>query len=103
MNRKPYDVLIVGAGAAGCAAAISLPEGVSALLVDSGEPGRARCCGGLLAPDAQDALGRMGLVPPAPVRLAPEPRAVHVVDLDSGAEQTYPRRYLNVDRARFDS
>jgi flavin-dependent dehydrogenase len=28
---------------------------------------------------------------------------VHVVDLDSGAEQTYRRRYLNVDRARFDS
>lgn len=97
-----YDVLIVGAGPAGCAASICVPRGTKALLVDRGDPGRGRCCGGLLAPDAQAAISRLGLELPSSVRVSPEPRTVRVRDLDSGAEQTYRRRYANVDRARFD-
>jgi flavin-dependent dehydrogenase len=96
------DVLIVGAGAAGCAAAVALPRGLSAILIDRADPRSGRCCGGLIAHDARDAFREFGLELPSVVRVLPEPRDVHVLDLESGREQTYRRDYWNVDRARFD-
>jgi len=103
LSERTYDVLIVGAGAAGCAAAMNLPRGVRALLVDRGQPSDGRCCGGLLAPDAQRGIARLGLTLPQDVRVRPEPQAVHVHDLDSGRDQVYRRDYLNLDRRRFDA
>ena len=103
MAPEPWDVVIVGAGTAGCTAAVHLPEGVRALLVDRGDPAAGRCCGGLLNPDAQRALAENGLTVPEDARVRPEPHAVHAVDLDSGREQTYRRAYWNLDRARFDA
>jgi geranylgeranyl diphosphate/geranylgeranyl-bacteriochlorophyllide a reductase len=98
-----YDVVIVGAGPAGCAAALCLPPGARGLLVDRSAPNGDSCCGGLLAPDAQEALAGLGLSLPDDVRVRPEPRTVRVRDLDSGLRQTYRRDYLNVDRGRFDA
>jgi flavin-dependent dehydrogenase len=98
-----YDVVIVGAGVAGCAAALNLPPGTRGLLVDRAAPGADRCCGGLLAPDAQAALASLGLTLPDDVRVKPEPRTVQVHDLDSGRRQSYRRDYVNIDRCRFDS
>lgn len=102
-SAESYDVVIVGAGAAGCAAALCLPTGTRALLVDRARPGLERCCGGLLASDAQAALASLGLKLPDAVRVRPEPRLVRVHDLDSGRQQSYRRDYINVDRARFDA
>ncbi len=98
-----YDALIVGAGAAGCAAALGVPSGARVLMVDRARPEDGRCCGGLLAPDAQAALRALRLELPGSVRVLPEPASVHVTDLESGREQDYRRRYWNVDRARFDA
>ncbi len=81
---------------------MGLPEGVRALLVNRDDPADGRCCGGLLAPDAQRALARLGLNLPEAVRVHPSPKVVHVRDLDCGREQTYRRRYWNVDRAKLD-
>ncbi len=103
MPAKSYEAIIVGAGAAGCAAALSLPAGTRALLVDRARPGSARCCGGLLTSDAQAALASLGLKLPHDVCVQPEPRLVRVHDLDSGREQSYRRNYVNVDRSRFDA
>ena len=103
MAGTDFDVIIVGAGGAGCAAAMRLPAGARALLVDRGDPADGRCCGGLLAPDAQRAIARLGLDLPETVRVQPAPQRVHVRDLDSGLEQTYRRRYWNVDRAKLDA
>jgi len=103
LDHHTCDVLIVGAGAAGCAAAIGLPDGLRVLVIDRGEPSGGRCCGGLLAPDAQRAIAQLGLALPPEVRVRPEPRAVHVHDLDSGRTQTYRRDYVNLDRPRFDA
>jgi len=98
-----YDVLVVGAGAAGCACATRLARGVRALLVDRGDPTRGRCCGGLIAHDAKAAIAALGVRLPEGVRVKPEPRSVHALDLESGIEQHYRRCYWNVDRARFDA
>lgn len=103
MSGCPYDVVIVGAGAAGCLAAVNLPSGVKALLIDRSDPASGRCCGGLLAPDGRAALVRLGLSLPDHVRVRPEPEFVHVSDLDSGRRQTYRRNYTNLDRSRFDA
>jgi flavin-dependent dehydrogenase len=97
------DALIVGAGAAGCACAASLPSGIRAIVVDRADPGAGRCCGGLIAHDAKDALARLASPLPAGVRVQPEPAVVHAIDLESSREQTYRRDYWNVDRARFDA
>jgi geranylgeranyl reductase len=101
--HRQYDVLIVGAGTAGCGCAMNLPPGMTGLLVDRSEPTQGRCCGGLIAHAAKDALAELGVALPDSVRVRPEPRHVHVLDLESGREQTYARSYWNVDRARFDA
>ena len=103
MTDGAYDVVIVGAGAAGCAAAMNLPPGARALLVDRGDPAEGRCCGGLLAPDAQAAVRALGLALPEEVCVLPEPHVVCVHDLDCDHEQTYRRQYRNLNRARFDA
>jgi geranylgeranyl diphosphate/geranylgeranyl-bacteriochlorophyllide a reductase len=103
LSTEFYDCVIVGAGAAGCAAAMSLPRGTRALMVDRAAAGAGRCCGGLLAPDGQAALAALGLRLPDDVRVRPEPQTVHVTDLDSGRNQTYRRNYINLDRAGFDA
>ena len=103
MKSTVHDALVVGAGASGCAAAMAMPPGAKALLIDRGSPDAGRCCGGLLAPDAQRALARVGLALPERVLITPQLRAVHVRDVESRAEQTYSRNYVNVDRARFDA
>ncbi len=103
MTPHCCDVLIVGAGAAGSVCALSLPPGISALLIDRSNLHRERCCGGLIAHDAKKALAALDAPMPPGVRVQPEPRFVHALDLDSGLEQTYRRDYWNVDRSRFDS
>lgn len=97
-----YDVVIVGAGAGGCAAALSLPAGTRALLIERSEPGAHRCCGGLLTTDASRSLAALDLSIPPEILVEPQPLSVRAHDLDSGREQSYHRAYLNLDRCRFD-
>ena len=57
-----WDVIIVGAGVAGCATAIlAAKSGLKVLLVESKSFPREKVCGGCLNVRAQDALGRLGV------------------------------------------
>jgi len=63
-----YDIAIIGAGPAGATLARLISDRYRVLLVDKRQqPGAAandfsgKCCGGLLAPDAQGMLSKMGL------------------------------------------
>jgi flavin-dependent dehydrogenase len=105
-----YDVVIVGAGPAGATLARLLGGSFRTLLVERrparpGElgPREAKCCGGLLAPDAQRALAALGLGVPRDVLVGPQLFAVRAIDAASGRERHYPRAYLNVDRGRLDA
>ena len=104
-----YDIAIIGAGPAGATLARRLHPDFNVLLLDRRdllEPtGRSddKCCGGLLAPDAQEIFGRMGLAIPKSVLVDPQLFLVRTMDFDTGRERHYQRFYFNMDRTRFDS
>ena len=60
--KQFYDVVVVGAGPAGSAAAIHAADaGLSVLLVESGSAGRDKTCGDGLTPRAMHELRALGL------------------------------------------
>lgn len=104
-----YDIAIMGAGPAGAALARLVGTQYKVLLIDkrplqekveltrTGKP-----CGGLLAPDAQQVLGEMGLALPHSVLVSPQLFVVRTMDLKAGLERYYQRFYLNMNREAFD-
>lgn len=104
----PYDIAIVGAGPAGATLARLLNKNYKVLLldrrdlVDGESETRTKCCGGLLAPDAQQMLGKMGLAVPTKVLVDPQLFLVRTIDFDNQKEQFYQRFYFNMDRKLFD-
>lgn len=99
-----YDIAIIGLGPAGATLAAQLDPGLRVLALDRRNPAKTtgKCCGGLLAPDAQKALARLGLALPGGVLVSPQIFAVRTIDFGSGLERFYSRGYLNMDRGRFD-
>lgn len=61
-----------------------------------------KCCGGLIAPDAQQMLAKFGLGVPKEVLQTPQLFAVRTIDFDNSLERYYQRHYINIDRYQFD-
>ncbi len=62
--NKEHDVIIVGAGPAGCSAAICLARfGYDILLVDKARFPREKVCGDGISPPSINALDRLGVLP----------------------------------------
>lgn len=109
-RRQEYtDVAIIGAGPAGATLARRLAETTNyrvTLLdrraLDRPQQGVGKCCGGLLAPDAQRSLARQGLILPLEILVDPQIFAVRTIDLHLPEERYYSRSYLNMDREKFD-
>jgi flavin-dependent dehydrogenase len=105
-----YDVAIIGAGPAGATLARLISDRYRVLLVDKRRPTGAgtddfsgKCCGGLLAPDAQGMLSKMGLGLPKSVLVDPQLFVVRAIDVRQRTEKYYQRYYINMHRGRFDS
>jgi flavin-dependent dehydrogenase len=94
-----YDIGIVGAGPAGATLARLLGDRYRILLLDSG---RRKCCGGIVAPEAQAALANFDLALPKQVLVSPQPCAVSIMDWDNQLVRRYARQYINIDRSAFD-
>ena len=104
-----YDIAIIGAGPAGATLARLIGRRYRVLLIDRRsldanylEGAVGKCCGGLLAPDAQKVLGMMGLALPQQVIVGPQIFVVRTIDLESSKERYYQRFYINLDREKFD-
>ena len=106
---KIYDVAIIGAGPAGATLARLIAPKYKVLLVEKrrlDDPASyekaGKCCGGLLAPDAQAVLARLGLGLPNHVLADPQIFAVRAIDFNGNNERFYQRHYINIDRTKFD-
>ena len=104
-----YDIAIIGAGPAGATLARLIGDNFKVLLVDKRQlsewPERfssTKCCGGLLAPDAQRMLSKLGLGLPKNVLEDPQLFVVKAVDMEQGLERYYQRHYMNMNRQKFD-
>ena len=64
--------------------------------------GLQKCCGGLIAPDAQKMLASFGLGLPKSVILSPQMFSVRTIDNDNLIERYYQRHYINIDREEFE-
>jgi flavin-dependent dehydrogenase len=64
--------------------------------------GPGKCCGGLLAPDAQGMLSQLGLGLPKSVLQEPQLFVVRAIDVPCRRERYYQRHYINMDRGQFD-
>ena len=105
-----YDVAIIGAGPAGATLARLIGDQYRVLLIEKRRlPDRSdgfsaiKCCGGLLAPDAQMMLSKLGLGLPRSVLEDPQLFVVKSIDLHQGLERYYQRHYINMNRKKFDS
>jgi geranylgeranyl diphosphate/geranylgeranyl-bacteriochlorophyllide a reductase len=102
-----YDIIIAGGGPSGASLARLISNKYKVLLLEkrnfSGNTFTAgKCCGGLIAPDAQLMLARFGLGIPKSVLLSPQLFAVRTIDFDNSLERYYQRHYINIDREEFD-
>lgn len=104
-----YDVIIIGAGPSGATLARLIGNTRKVLLIDrrfllseksNGFP--LKTCGGLLAPDAQKIIARMGLGVPMNVLTSPQLFTVRTIDIKNSNEKFYQRHYINLDREKFD-
>ena len=83
--NKEYDVIIVGAGPSGCAAAISLARrGCDVLLLEKERFPRGKVCGDGISPPALETLDRLGVLPEI---MKKEPWKIDGVELFSPAGQ----------------
>lgn len=100
-----YDIVIVGAGPAGTNLARLIGGRYKVLLLDKkslNNEGVSKCCGGLLAPDAQKMIAKLGLGVPKEILVDPQLFAVRTIDLTNNIERLYQRYYFNIDRSKFE-
>ncbi len=103
-----YDIAIIGGGPAGATLARLIGRKYKVLLLERRTfqgplyAGVQKCCGGLIAPDAQKMLAVFGLGIPKSVILSPQMFSVRTIDIDNALERYYQRHYINIDREEFD-
>lgn len=104
-----YDIVIVGSGPAGANLARLIAYKYKILLIDKRDLENEnpknitnKCCGGLLAPDAQKMIAKLGLKMPKDILVTPQIFAVKTIDLTNNIEKLYQKFYFNMDREKFD-
>ena len=103
---KIYDIAIIGLGPAGALFASLLNSKFSVVAFDKKSNDLStsykKPCGGLLAPDAQKMLLKLGLELPENIYSQPRNCKLKVIDLNINTYAYFPNSYINIDRHRFD-
>ena len=95
-----YDIVIVGAGPAGCAVASHLSKEYGVLLLDWSRFPRDKPCGGLLVEETKEIISKFG--PPRDIFSSPRVLNLKNIDWENGTEIKKNRNLLNVSRRSFD-
>lgn len=96
-----YDAVIVGAGPAGCMAALKSPPGMRVLMIDRLGLPRNLICGGVLRPAVVARLSPYEI--PESVYRRPKVIEWRLYDWELGRQGGFKNDiYFNVDRSRFD-
>ncbi len=103
-----YDFLVVGAGPSGSAFARLIDKKYKTLIVEKRDMyddttfHYGKCCGGLLAPEAQKVLASEKLALPKSVLVEEQPFNVKSIDFDNHNAKYYQKQYINTNREKFD-
>jgi len=100
--QSEYDIVIVGAGPAGCIAAKYLSDNFSVLLLDKNKMPRDKTCGGVLVEEAQDFIKKNLPVIPKSVFSSPEKLDMRNIDWNNNAGKDIKRGFYNINRINFD-
>ena len=98
--QQEYDVVIVGAGPAGCTVAKYLSDRFNILMIDRANFPRDKPCGGLLVEESQHFIKQ--LEPLDFVFSRPKKLKLRLVDWDNNTDVKVEREYVNVVRNKFD-
>ncbi|KPJ73079.1 hypothetical protein AMJ48_02440 [Parcubacteria bacterium DG_74_1] len=99
-KNQQYDVVIIGAGPAGCITTYYLSKKYKTLLLDRSDFPRDKPCGGLLIEESQDFL--KGLRIPSYVFSHPKYLGVKYIDWNNNMEVGQKRKIGNISRKKFD-
>lgn len=99
-----YDVIVIGAGPAGCTAAKVLAEkGFKVLLVEKHKMPRSKSCSGILIKKSMELVrAYMGEEVPESVMCTPTENRGMIFTNDLGKEYCFAQEGLNVWRSHFD-
>ncbi len=98
--RSGYDVVIVGAGPAGCSVAKNLSQKYNVLLIDSVNLPRNKPCGGILVDAAKEFIQKYS--PSDSIFVYPKLIDIKYVDFENNSENRSEKNFFNVDRQKFD-
>lgn len=96
-----YDIIVVGSGPAGATFARLISKQYKVLLIDK-YSNKEKCCGGLIAPDAQKVLAEFDIGIPKSIIADPQLLYVRSLDLKTQRKRNYQRHYTNVNRKALD-
>jgi flavin-dependent dehydrogenase len=99
---KNYDIVVIGAGPAGCMFVNSIKKDYSILLLDIQKLPPKKICGGLLTEESIQFLGHHNLTIPSFVFSKPKKLKKIYVNLDKGTEKEQGLIY-NIDRNQFNN
>ncbi|MBN1326645.1 MAG: FAD-dependent monooxygenase [Candidatus Cloacimonetes bacterium] len=97
-----YDLIVIGGGPAGATFARNISDRYKTLLIDRTNK-QGKCCGGLIAPDAQKMLASFDMGIPRNIMSDPQLFYVRAYDLKTGKYRNYQRHYTNVNRSDLDN
>ncbi|MEX2725598.1 MAG: FAD-dependent monooxygenase [Candidatus Freyarchaeota archaeon] len=95
-----YEVVIIGAGPAGCFLVKNLTEDYRVLLVDKSPIPRVKSCGGMLVEESQEIISKLN--PPDYVFVNPKELGLSYIDHDNKIWKDSNRKFWNVFRGPFD-